>query len=157
MAKSNKGVMTGEPVTYQIPAPAGGVQMETFIPWTLVKRGVRQQVITPIDAPEHFQLEAVLERSARKQAKDCPLIRTLGLAHYWQRLLDDGKYRSLTEIARVEGLDLAQASRIARLTALSPAIVTASIDSKNAEFTMETLARCVRVQEWGAQSKLVKI
>ena len=39
MAKNDKGMMTGEPVTYQIPAPAGGVQMETFIPWTLVKRG----------------------------------------------------------------------------------------------------------------------
>jgi hypothetical protein len=28
-------------VTYPIPCPAGGVQMETFIPWTLVKRGIR--------------------------------------------------------------------------------------------------------------------
>ena len=89
MAKKHRGMMTGEPVTYQIPAPAGGVQMETFIPWTLVKRGVRQQVITPIDAPEHFLKEAVVERSARKQAKDSPLIRALGLAHYWQRLLDE--------------------------------------------------------------------
>ena len=75
MAKNDKGMMTGDPVTYHIPAPAGGVQMETFIPWTLVKRGVRRQVITPIDAPEHFHKEAVVERSARKQAKDSPLIR----------------------------------------------------------------------------------
>ena len=61
MARKDKGMVTGDPVTYQIPAPAGGVQMETFIPWTLVKRGVRRQVITPIDAPEHFQKEAVVE------------------------------------------------------------------------------------------------
>ncbi len=84
--------MTGEPVTYQVPAPAGGVQMETFIQWTLVKRGVRRQVITPIDALEHFQKEAIAERSALKRAKDSPLIRALGLAHYWQRQLDEGKY-----------------------------------------------------------------
>ena len=77
MAKNDRGMVTGEPVTYQIPAPAGGVQMETFIPWTLVKRGVRRQVITPIDAPEHFQKEAVEEQSARKQAKNNPLIRAL--------------------------------------------------------------------------------
>ena len=38
MAKMDKGVLTGKPVTYPIPCPAGGVQMETFIPWTLVKR-----------------------------------------------------------------------------------------------------------------------
>ena len=51
MAKMDKGVLTGNPVTYQIPSPAGGVQMETFIPWTLVKRGVRREIITPLDAP----------------------------------------------------------------------------------------------------------
>lgn len=130
--------------------------METFIPWTLVKRGVRCEIITPIDAPQQFQKEAAIERTARKCIKDSPMIRALGLAHYWQRLLDDGKYRSLTEIAEVEGLDLAQASRIARLAGLAPEIVTASIESNNSEITIETLARCVRVQEWGEQSKLLK-
>ena len=52
MAKMDKGVLTGKPVTYQIPSPAGEVQMETFIPWTLVKRGVRREIITPLDAPQ---------------------------------------------------------------------------------------------------------
>lgn len=118
MAKKDTGMMTGEPVTYQIPAPAGGVQMETFIPWTLVKRGVRRQVITPIDAPEQFQREAAVERSARKQAKDSPLIRAMWLAHYWQRLIDDGKYRSLTEIAAIEGIDLGQVRRVGQLLGL---------------------------------------
>jgi len=54
MAKKDKGVLTGKPVTYQIPCPAGGVQMETFIPWTLVKRGIRREIITPLDAPQAF-------------------------------------------------------------------------------------------------------
>ena len=81
MAKRDKGTLTGDPVTYQIPAPAGGVQMETFIPWKLVKRGVRRQVITPIDAPEQFQSEATAQRRERDAAKDSPLIRALGLAH----------------------------------------------------------------------------
>lgn len=31
-AKKDKGELTGDPVTYQTPSPAGGVQMETFIP-----------------------------------------------------------------------------------------------------------------------------
>lgn len=123
MAKSDKGMLTGTPVTYQIPAPAGGVQMETFIPWTLVKRGVRRQVITPIDAPEHFQREAVVERSAREHAKDSPLIRALGLAHYWQRLLDDGKNQSLTEIAAAEGMDRCQVSRTAQLIGWPPKLL----------------------------------
>jgi hypothetical protein len=82
MAKKDKGLLTGDPVTYQTPSPAGGVQMETFIPWTLVKRGVRRQVITPIDAPEQFQAEATVARRECKVAQDTPLIRALGLAHY---------------------------------------------------------------------------
>jgi len=155
MAKKHRGMMTGEPVTYQIPAPAGGVQMETFIPWTLVKRGVRQQVITPIDAPEHFQLEAVVERSARKQAKDSPLIRALGLAHYWQRLLDEGKYRSLTEIAAVEGIDLGQASRTAQLTRLAPAIAQACLTNGSETLKLEQLIRVCLVSMWVDQAPLI--
>ena len=156
MAKSNRGVMTGEPVTYQIPAPAGGVQMETFIPWTLVKRGVRQQVITPIDAPEHFQKEAVVERSARRQAKDSPLIRALGLAHYWQRLLDEGKYRSLTEIASVECIDLGQASRTAQLTRLAPEIVDLCLAAGRGGQKLEHLALVCLASNWVDQASLIQ-
>ena len=147
--------MTGEPVTYQIPAPAGGVQRETFIPWTLVKRGVRQQVITPFDAPEHFEKEAVVERSARKQAKDSPLIRALGLAHYWQRLLDEGKNRSLTEIAALEELDLSQASRTAQLARLSPDIVKTCLASGSGNPKLEQLTRICLVNVWVDQATLI--
>ena len=81
MAKKDKEVLMGDPVGDQIPNPAGGVQMETFIPWTLVKRGVKKQVITPIDAPKEFQQEATVERQERETAQDTHLVRALGLAH----------------------------------------------------------------------------
>lgn len=144
-------MLTGTPITYQIPAPAGGVQMETFIPWTLVKRGVRRQVITPIDAPEQFQQEAVAERSARKEAKDSPLIRALGLAHYWQRLLDEGKYQSLTEIAAAEGMDLGQASRIARLTTLAPDIVEICSMPAKKSVSLDRISRRAIPVRWDVQ------
>ncbi len=60
MPKKNTGV-AGKAVTYEIPNPAGGVKLETFIPWTLVKRGVKKQVITPLDAPEQFRLHVHVE------------------------------------------------------------------------------------------------
>jgi hypothetical protein len=156
MAKNDRGMVTGDPVTYQIPAPAGGVRMETFIPWTLVKRGVRRQVITPIDAPEHFEMEAVVERSARKQVKDSPSIRALGLAHYWQRLLDEGKYRSLTEIAVAEGMDRGQVSRTAQLIRLAPAIVESCISSGGNSPKLEELALVMLSKTWADQSQLVR-
>ena len=159
MAKNDKGMMTGTPVTYQIPAPAGGVQMETFIPWTLVKRGVRRQVITPIDAPEYFQREAVVERSARKHAKDSPLIRALGLAHYWQRLLDEGKYQSLTEIAAAEGSDRGQVSRTAQLIRLAPEIVECCLSKGRCGPKLAQLAQlasvCVIV-DWNNQKSFMQ-
>lgn len=123
MAKKDIGKLTGEPVTFQIPSPAGGVQMETFIPWTLVKRGVRRQVITPLDAPQEFEHEAVTERRERAIAQSSALVRALGLAHHWQNLLDDGRYESLTEIALAEKMDLGQVSKIARLALLAPDII----------------------------------
>ncbi len=156
MAKKDKGMMTGKSVTYEIPAPAGGVQMETFIPWTLVKRGVRREVITPIDAPEQFQREAVVEQKARKLAKDSPLIRALGLAHYWQRLLDEGKYRSLTEIASVEGIDLGQASRIAQLTRLSPEIIQGCLLGGRDMQKIEPLSRVCLAGGWADQRAILK-
>ena len=90
MPKKDKAVIS-KAATYQIPDPAGGVQLETFIPWTLVKRGVKREVITPLDAPEAFREEAAGERETRKTAEDSALVRALGLAHYWQTLLDSGK------------------------------------------------------------------
>ena len=47
-------------------------------------------------------------------------VSALGLAHYWQHLLDTGRFRSLTEIAAAEGMDLGQVSRIARMAQLAP-------------------------------------
>jgi hypothetical protein len=166
MAKSDKGVMTGEPITYQVPAPAGAVQMETFIPWTLVKRGVRRQVITPIDAPEQFKQQASVERSARQHMAGSPVSRALGLAHYWARLLDEGKYRSLTEIAALEGLDLGQLSRTAQLARLAPDIVESCLSAsgdrakhewskhkgrKRNDSKLEHLSRVSQAATWAEQ------
>eukprot|EP01041_Mallomonas_annulata_P041633 gene41633-biopygen33182 len=85
MSKKHRGHAKGDPVTYQTLLPAGGVQMETFLPWTLVRRGLKKQVITPLDAPQEFLDEARRERLVREMAQDTPLMRALGLAHHWQR------------------------------------------------------------------------
>lgn len=141
MAKKDIGKLTGEPVTFQIPSPAGGVQMETFIPWRLVKRGVRRQVITPLDAPQAFECEAVTERRERAIAQSSALVRALGLAQHWQNLLNDGRYESMTEIAAVEGMDPGRASRIARLAHLAPDVVEACLADDSNGIALEHLIR----------------
>ena len=160
MAKKDKGLLTGTPVTYQIPAPAGGVQMETFIPWTLVKHSVKRQIITPIDAPLHFRHEAKVELQRRIAAQDTPLVRALGLAHYWQQLLDDGKVQTITDIAQMEGIDVTQVRRLLRLVLLAPSLVDAIVvenedKDKARTINLESVLRYSWPSNWQAQGAVV--
>nr|CUV58308.1 putative bacteriophage-related protein [Ralstonia solanacearum] len=122
----------GDPVTLSLPAPAGGVQLETFIPWTLVKRGSKKQVVTPLDAPQEFAIEARREKRDRDATQDTPLMRALGLAHYWQRLLDEQRFASVAEIAEAEGIGITQVRRLLRLTLLAPDVVEGLLASQKA-------------------------
>jgi len=132
MSKKHRGRFKGEPTTYQLPSPAGGIQLETFVPWTLVKRGLKRQVITPLDAPDQFAEEARQERQLWQATQDSALLRALGLAHHWQRLLDDGRAASATDIAEAEGMDATQVRRLMRLTLLAPDVVERLVTSPDA-------------------------
>lgn len=116
-------IVTGTPVTYQTPNPAGGVKLETFVPYTLIKRGVKREIITPLDAPEQFREEAMAAKEKHKATKDTALVKALGLAYYWQSLLDQGKFKTLTEIADAEGIHITQVRRLLRLTLLAPKVI----------------------------------
>lgn len=149
--RQHRGRLKGKPVTYHLPSPAGGVQMETFVPWTLIKRGAKKQVLTPLDTPQAFADEARNERLARSAAQETPLLRALGLAHHWQRLLDEGRFGSLTEIAEAEGMDRGQVSKIARLAQIAPAIVEACLLGVDRGLTLERLVRRSVPGAWDAQ------
>ncbi len=151
MSKKHRGRFKGEPTTYQLPSPAGGIQLETFVPWTLVKRGLKRQVITPLDAPDQFAEEARQERQLWQAAQDSPLLRALGLAHHWQRLLDEGRFSSITEIAAAEEIDRAQASKIAQLARVAPEIVDACVAGTAGGVTLERMIRRAVPAAWDAQ------
>ena len=123
MTRRNRCLVQADTVTREIPAPAGGVVIETFVPWKMVRRGVRKRIVTPLGEPEAFAGEA----SADAGAEESPLLRALGLAHHWQRLLDEGRCAGLREIAEAEDMDLGRASRIMRLTQLAPEVIEAAL------------------------------
>ena len=122
-SKKHYGKQTGRPITHELPTPAGGVRLETFVPWTLVRRGLRKRVITPLDAPQEFLSEAALERKEKTAAQDTALMRALGLAHHWQRLLNEERAASVADIATAEGMDVTQVRRVMRLTLLAPEVI----------------------------------
>jgi len=141
--------MAGKPVTYRAPSPASGVQMETFIPWTLVKRRVRRQIITPLDAPGQFTQEAAQERRERIAAQDTPLMRALGLAHYWQRLLDEGIVFTVADIAVSEDIDVARVRRLMQLALLAPRLLEVYIEPSDR--SLENVVRRSWSTVWALQ------
>ncbi|MHA6911789.1 hypothetical protein ACQUJO_01405 [Ralstonia pseudosolanacearum] len=155
MSRNHRGRILGEPVTRSLPAPAGGVQLETFVPWTLVKRGSKKQVITPLDTPQEFAIEARREKRDRDVAQDTPLMRALGLAHYWQRLLDEQRFASVAEIAEAEGIDVSRAYRLLRLTLLAPEIIEQLIAASGT--ALEPMMRRSWPTEWHAQVEVMQL
>ncbi|MFZ4703486.1 MAG: hypothetical protein ACOYMG_25875, partial [Candidatus Methylumidiphilus sp.] len=70
--------------------------------------------------------------------------------------LDEGKYRSLTEIAAVEGIDLGQASRTAQLARLAPGIVESCLSDGRAGPKLEQLGRVCLAGSWVDQCATLK-
>lgn len=112
-----------------------------------------KQVITPLDAPQEFLSEATREREARSAAQDTALMRALGLAHHWQRLLDEQRTASVAEIAKAEGMDVTQVRRVMRLTLLAPEVMEWLLGSPDA--VLEKVMRRPWPSSWAAQAQVL--
>ena len=113
MSKQHRGRITGEPVTHRLPTPAGGVRLETFVPWTLVKRGAKKAVITPPGCAAGVRGGGAV-RSARperpRSTRRC--CGPSGSPITGRRLLDEQRVASVAEIAEAEGVDVTQPSSL---------------------------------------------
>ena len=84
------------------------------VPLMLKKRGGRKEVILP---------QAFASDSAVRPSHQEALVTAIARAHRWQKLLDEGKFESISDLAREIGLDVSFAARLLRLTLLAPDIV----------------------------------
>ena len=102
------------------------------VPITIRKRGGRRLVVAPDGAPW-----------ATPRARiDSTLIKALARAHRWKKMLDDGRYGTVTELAAGEKLDRGYLGKILMLTLLAPDIVEAIMDGRQpAEMTLALLMR----------------
>ena len=151
-SKKHYGKQTGRPITHELPTPAGGVRLETFVPWTLVRRGLKKRVITPLDAPQEFLAEAKQERAVQAAAQDSALMRALGLAYHWQRLLDEELTASVAEIAKAEGINVTQVRRVMRLTLLAPEVIERLVGAH--DIVLEQVMRRPWPDIWTEQSRV---
>jgi hypothetical protein len=90
------------------------------IPLVFKKHGGRKSVVSP-DGHVWEPSEPLVDRA---------LVRALARAFRWQRLLDDGVYGTLNDLARAERISQSHVSRILRLTMLAPGIVEAILDGR---------------------------
>jgi hypothetical protein len=112
------------------------------VPITIRQRGGRKLIVTPegasVWAPRHARV-------------DSTLIKALARAYRWKRMLDDGHYGSVSELAAAEKLDRGYLGRILTLILLAPDIVEAIMDGRQpAELGVHVLREGFPV-EWGEQ------
>ncbi len=72
-------------------------------------------------------------------------------AHFWQRLLDEGRAKTIADIAAAEGIDVTQARRVLRLTLLAPAVVEPLLANPDVVINLEAVLRRVMPLDWQAQ------
>ena len=126
--------------------PSATRRITVFIPMTWKRRGGRKVIIAP-DGSDAW--------APTKTRPDETLIRALARAHRWNRMLEAGKFRSITEIAEAEKIDRSFVSRLLRLTLLAPDIQEAILEGRQAKgMQLEELTRAVP-GEWEGQRWLL--
>ncbi len=110
------------------------------VPLAIRKRGGRKVVVSPDGS--------VLPGTPRQltTTADPSLLKALGRAFRWKRLLDDGTFASVSDIARAEKLDRTYVGDVLRLTLLAPWVVEAIMEGKHSEgVTLPVLMKGVAV------------
>ena len=121
-----------------------------IIPMQFKRRGGRKEIIVPRGA------KSAAPAVADNPAVQKPLAVAVARAHRWQALLDQGRYKSISDLADAADLDRAYVRRIVNLTLLSPDLVRAILDgSEPSGLSLSQLVGGVpqRWEEQGAKSQ----
>ena len=90
------------------------------VPFTIRKYGGRKQVVMPADAPA----------SDLRPRVDSTLVKALGRAFRWKRMLESGEFATVKELAEHEKVALSYLTRVLRLSLLAPEIVGAILEGR---------------------------
>lgn len=112
--------------------------LTVIIPLNVKPRGGRKAMVTP----------GVLEV---ERSQDITLIKAVARAFRWRRMLENGQFATVQELAAAEKINASYVSRVLRLTLLAPDIVEAILDGRQPEgMTLPALMEGVAV-EWEQQ------
>ena len=123
-----------------------GQQRVTVVPLTIRRKQNRKVMIPPAGD------DSVLGTGGH----DLPMIRMLGKAFYWQRLLDEGRYPTANDLARSLKLEPGWVAEVLRLTTLAPDIIESVLEGRQPrDLNLHTLRgrRDQLPRDWGEQRK----
>jgi hypothetical protein len=116
------------------------------IPMAFKKRGGRKVIVLPDGSHGHPVPAATIDNT---------MIKAIARAFRWQKLLENGTYTCLDDIARSEKIGASFVSRYYRLVLLAPDIVEAILDGRQpAHLTLKDLLVSFPV-EWKGQREML--
>ena len=95
--------------------------MTVRVPLAIRHRPGRKTVVTPM-------ADGVAPVTTRA---DPALVKALARAFRYQRMLDEGRYASITEMAEAERIERGYLGSLLRLTLLAPDLVTNALDGRH--------------------------
>jgi hypothetical protein len=110
-----------------------GRTLTVRVPLTFRRRGGRKLVLTPAGSQQWAPPRARI---------DSALVKALARAHRWKKMMENGQYGSVTELAAAEKINQSYVCRVLRLTLLAPDIVDAMLSGTfKAATSLERLLR----------------
>ena len=92
------------------------------VPFRIVKRGGRKEMILPPSTSTQRKIENTL-------------VKALARAFRWKRMLDSGEFATINDLAKREGIALSYMTRVLRLTLLAPDIVADILEGRQGHNT----------------------
>ena len=110
------------------------------VPFRVVKRGGRKEMQIP-------------EGATQPKRMDNTLVKALARAFRWKRMIDTGRYATITDLAAQDGIAPSYLTRVLRLTLLAPDIADKILEGRQGPDV--TLARLMAgfPEEWERQRK----
>lgn len=99
---------------------ADGRTITVRIPMRLQRRRGRKVIVTPDGG----------QWAPTRPRVDSALVKAIARAHRWKRLIESGRYVSMTELAEAEKINRSYLCRVLRLTLLAPDIVEAIVEGR---------------------------
>ncbi|MFV0283748.1 MAG: hypothetical protein ACK5JE_08170 [Castellaniella sp.] len=121
----------------------------TAVPLTIRRRQNRKVLIPPSESGSALAAGGL----------DAPMIKTLGKAFYWLKQLDSGKYSTIADLARSQGMEPGWVAEILRMTLLAPDIIETIIAGEQPRYlnlhALRGRADFEWPRDWQAQRELL--